>query len=367
MWSINNYLGLGNHPEVRKVDAEAAKDWGLAYPMGSRMMSGNSDYHNRLEEEISDFIGKESTLLLNFGYQGIMSAIDALLGRNDVVVYDSESHACIVDGVRLHLGRRLVYTHNDISNLEKQLQRAERLVKDNKGSILVISEGVFGMAGDQGKLREIVALKERYPFRLLIDDAHGFGTMGKTGAGTGEEQDVQDEIDIYFSTFAKSMASVGAFISSTKPVTDFMRYNIRSQIFAKSLPMPVVIGALKRLELLRNQPELKDKLWSNVHKLQSGLRERGFDLGDTNSPVTPVYLSGSVPEAVHLMADMRANHGVFCSAVVYPVIPKDQLLLRLIPTSVHNDDDIAHTLEAFSDVAVKLKAGAYDKQDLLVA
>jgi glycine C-acetyltransferase len=359
VWSLNNYLGLANHPDVRRTDAEASAEWGLAYPMGSRMMSGNSVHHEQLERELSDFVGKEATFLLNFGYQGILSAIDALVDRRDVIVYDAESHACIVDGVRLHQGKRFVFKHNDVENCERQLKRAAELTKETGGAILLITEGVFGMGGDQGKLREIVALKQRYNFRLLVDDAHGFGTMGKTGAGTGEEQGVQDEIDLYFSTFAKSMGSIGAFISSDKQVIEYLQYNMRSQIFAKSLPMPIVLGNLKRLELLRSRPELKDNLWKNVRMLQDGLRERGFNLGDTDSCVTPVYLSGSIPEASKLIIDLREGYGIFCSAVMYPVIPKGQILLRLIPTAVHTEADIHETLEAFSAVAKKLHDGEY--------
>ncbi|MFT7588143.1 MAG: glycine C-acetyltransferase [Limisphaerales bacterium] len=358
-WSLNNYLGLANHPEVRKVDAEASRDFGLSHPMGSRMMSGNSDNHERLEDELSSFVSKEATFLLNFGYQGILSAIDAVVDRHDIIVYDAESHACIVDGVRLHQGKRFVFKHNDVENCERQLKRAAELIKETGGSILLITEGVFGMGGDMGKLKEIIALKKKYPFRILVDDAHGFGTMGKTGAGTGEELGVQDEIDIYFSTFAKSMGSIGAFISSEKQVIEFLQYNMRSQIFAKSLPMPIVIGNLKRLELLRTKPELKAKLWENVGKLQSGLRARGFDLGKTNTCVTPVYLNAQVPEAAALVIDLRETFNIFCSGVMYPVIPKGQMLLRLIPTAVHTDEDIQETLEAFTAVADKLKNGDY--------
>jgi len=360
-WSINNYLGLANHPEVRQADAESAARWGLAYPMGSRMMSGNTDLHDRLEADLSSFLQKEATVLFNFGYQGIMSAIDALLTRNDIVIYDAEAHACIIDGVRLHLGKRLVYGHNDLVSLEKQLIRATEMLEDTDGCILVITEGVFGMGGDQGKLKEIAALKRAYSFRLLVDDAHGFGTMGDTGMGTGEAQGVQHEIDIYFGTFAKSMASIGGFICGPKTVIDFLRYNVRSQIFAKSLPMPIVEGNIKRLELLRRCPELKQKLWDNVIQLQHGLRERGFNLGATNSPVTPVYLSGSVNEAIMLITELRDKYSIFCSAVIYPVIPKGQLLLRLIPTADHTPDQILHTLQAFSAVAEKLHSREYDK------
>lgn len=359
VWSLNNYLGLANHPDIRKVDGDASADYGLALPMGSRMMSGNSNHHEQLEKELSEFVGKESTFLLNFGYQGIMSAIDALVDRHDVIVYDAESHACIVDGVRLHQGKRFVYKHNDIENCERQLKRAVELTEETGGGILLITEGVFGMGGDQGKLREIVELKRKYPFRLLVDDAHGFGTMGATGAGTGEEQGIQDEIDVYFSTFAKSMGSIGAFISSEKQVIEYMQYNIRSQIFAKSLPMPLVLGNLKRLQMLRTMPELKAKLWENVNKLQNGLRERGFNLGDTDSCVTPVYLRANIPEASQLIIDLREAHNIFCSAVMYPVIPKGQMLLRLIPTAAHTDADIEETLKAFEAVSSKLASGEY--------
>ena len=360
VWSLNNYLGLANHPEVRKADADAAAQYGLAYPMGARMMSGNSNHHEQLEAELAAFEQKEDAILLNFGYQGMVSVIDVLCGRHDVIVYDAESHACIIDGLRLHPGHRYVFKHNDVEDCEKQLQRATALIEKQKtGGILVITEGVFGMAGDQGRLKEIAALKEKYQFRLLVDDAHGFGTLGKTGAGAGEEQEVQDKIDIYFSTFAKSMASIGAFVAGDKPVVDYIRYNIRSQIFAKSLPMPLVLGNLKRLSLLRNHPELKEKLWSNARKLQQGLKDRGFDIGKTDSVVTPVYMKGGVEEATAMVMDLRENYGIFASIVVYPVIPKGHIIYRLIPSAVHTDEDIRLTLEAFTDTKVKLDAGAY--------
>lgn len=361
VWSLNNYLGLANHPEVRKADADAAAQFGMAYPMGARMMSGNSDYHEQLERELAAHVGKPAAMLLNFGYQGILSAIDALVDRHDIIVYDAESHACIVDGVRLHQGKRFMYKHNDMESLEVQLRRATRLVEesDNKGAILVITEGVFGMSGVQGDLRGVVELKKKYQFRLLVDDAHGFGTMGATGAGTAEAQSVTDGVDIYFSTFAKSMASIGAFFATDADTAEFLRYNTRSQIFAKSLPMPLVIGALKRLQLLREVPALREQLWSVVNALQNGLRERGFNLGKTQSPVTPVLLSGSLGEATALVVDLRENYNIFCSVVVYPVVPKDVIMLRLIPTAAHTLDDVQYTLEAFSAVAEKLRAGAY--------
>ena len=360
VWSLNNYLGLANHPEVRKADADAAKQFGLASPMGARMMSGNSNYHEQLEKELAEFEGKEDACLLNFGYQGMVSIIDALCSRHDVIVYDAESHACIIDGVRLHPGHRYVFKHNDVEDLEKQLQRATALIeKQNAGGILVITEGVFGMAGDQGKLKEIAALKDKYQFRLLVDDAHGFGTLGKTGAGAGEEQGVQDQIDLYFSTFAKSMASIGAFVAGEHQIIDYIRYNIRSQIFAKSLPLPLTIGNLKRLELLRTQPQLKEKLWENARKLQEGLKAKGFDIGNTDTPVTPVYMKGGVEEATAMVMDLRENYGVFASVVVYPVIPKGHIIYRLIPTAANTDIDIEQTLKAFSETKKKLDAGSY--------
>jgi glycine C-acetyltransferase len=363
VWSLNNYLGLANHPEIRKVDADAAKEWGLAYPMGARMMSGNSTLHEQLERELADFEMKEDAILLNFGYQGIMSTIDAICGRHDVIVYDAESHACIIDGLRLHPGHRYVFKHNDVEDCEKQLQRATALIeKQGAGGILLITEGVFGMAGDQGKLKEICDLKKQYDFRLLVDDAHGFGTLGKTGAGAGEEQGCQEEIDLYFSTFAKSMASIGAFLAGPKAIIDFIRYNIRSQIFAKSLPMPIVVGNLKRLEMLKTMPELKEKLWSNARKLQSGLKERGFDIGKTDSPVTPVYMTGGVEEATAMVMDLRENYNIFASIVVYPVIPKGHIIYRLIPSAAHTDIDIEETLTAFSETKAKLDAGAYQTE-----
>jgi glycine C-acetyltransferase len=360
VWSLNNYLGLANHPEIRKVDGEAAQAYGLAYPMGARMMSGNSNHHEQLEKELAEFVSKEDAALLNYGYQGMVSIIDVLCSRHDIIVYDAESHACIIDGVRLHAGHRYVYKHNDLEDLEKQLQRAEALIdKQKAGGILVITEGVFGMAGDQGKLKEIAALKEKYAFRLLVDDAHGFGTLGATGAGAGEAQGVQDQVDLYFSTFAKSMASIGAFIAGDKTIIDYIRYNIRSQIFAKSLPMPIVLGNLKRLDMLRSMPELREKLWHNALKLQKGLKDRGFDIGNTDTMVTPVYMKGGVEEATAMVMDIRENYGVFCSIVVYPVIPKGHIIYRLIPTAAHTDADIEQTLKAFSETKAKLDAGAY--------
>ncbi len=358
-WSLNNYLGLANHPEVRKADTDATEQYGLGYPMGARMMSGNSIYHEQLDRELAAFVSKEDAVLLNYGYQGMVSTVDALVDRHDVIVYDAESHACIVDGVRLHMGKRFVYEHNNIESLEKQLQRAKRLTEESGGAILVITEGVFGMTGAQGKVKEIVALKSKYNFRLFVDDAHGFGTMGKTGAGTGEEQNCQDGIDIYFGTFAKSMALIGGFIAADKNVVKFLRYNLRSQIYAKSVPMPIVVGALKRLDLIRKHPEYRDNLWKIVNALQSGLKAEGFDLGRTSSPVCPVIMHGTVGESTSVVHDLRENHHIFCSVVVYPVIPKGMILLRLIPTAVHNLDQVDRTIKAFMEIREKLKNGTY--------
>ncbi len=358
-WSLNNYLGLANHPDIRKADADAAAQFGFASPMGARMMSGNSNYHEQLEAGLSALVKKEDTILCNFGYQAILSAIDCLVDRRDVIVYDAESHACILDGVRLHMGKRFVFKHNDVEDCEKQLQRATKLAEETGGAILVITEGVFGMRGDQGRLKEICALKSKYTFRLLVDDAHGIGTLGKTGGGTGEEQGCQDQIDIYFGTFAKSFALIGGFISSDENIVEYLRYNMRSQIFAKSLPLALVLGALKRLELINTQPQLKDKLWDITNALQSGLKNAGFEIGVTNSPVTPVYMNGSIPEATNLIMDLRENFDIFCSMVVYPVVPKGMIILRLIPTAVHTMDDVNYTIESFSKIVHKLKSGQY--------
>lgn len=367
VWSLNNYLGLANHPEVREADAKAAAEYGLAYPMGARMMSGNSNHHEALEKDLAEFVGKQDAFLLNYGYQGMVSIIDTLVDRNDVIVYDAESHACIIDGVRLHMGKRFVYQHNDIESCRKQLERATRLTEQTGGGILVITEGVFGMSGAQGKLKEIVALKQEFKFRLLIDDAHGFGTMGKTGAGTHEAQDCIDGIDVYFGTFAKSMAGIGAFVASSEEIVNYLRYNMRSQTFAKSLPMPMVVGLRKRLELLKNCPELREKLWTIAMALQNGLRERGFNLGVTNTMVTPVFLQGELNEATAVTMDLRENYGIFCSIVVYPVIPKGLMELRIIPTAAHTLGDVQTTLDAFSEVSEKLKSGYYKEQNVVVA
>ena len=361
IWSVNDYLGLANHPEVRKIDSDASKEYGSAYPMGARMMSGHTSMHEELESKLASFVSKESTYLLNFGYQGVLSIIDTLVLKNDIIVYDIASHACIVGGVRLHLGKRFTYQHNNMISLEKNLIRATKIAEQTGGGVLVITEGVFGMRGDQGKLKEIVELKDKYKFRFLVDDAHGFGTLGKTGAGTGEEQDVQDNIDLYFATFAKSMASTGAFIAGDIEIIEYLKYNMRSQMFAKSLQMQLVIGVIKRLEILQKNTKLKDKLWENVTIIQKGLKDRGFDIGNTQSCVTPVYLEGSIPEAMALVKDLRENYHIFCSIVVYPVIPKGLILLRLIPTASHTVEDINLTLEAFGEIRKKLKKGIYKK------
>ncbi len=360
-WSVNDYLGLANLPEVRETDAVAAAKYGSAYPMGARMMSGHTHLHEQLQQELAAFVSKEAAYLLNFGYQGIMSTIDALVSKDDVIVYDVDAHACIIDGVRLHLGQRFTYKHNDLESIEKNLMRAERVAQKTGGGILLISEGVFGMRGEQGRLKEIVALKKKYNFRFLVDDAHGFGTLGKTGAGAGEEQGVQDEIDVYFATFAKSMASTGAFIAADQEIINYLKYNLRSQMFAKSLQMQLVEGALKRLDMIRTMPELREKLWQNVNALQNGLKERGFDIGTTQSCVTPVYLKGSIPEAMALVKDLRENYGIFCSIVVYPVIPKGLILLRLIPTATHTLEDVSETLDAFSSIRSRLENGTYKR------
>ncbi len=357
VWSINNYLGLANHPEVRQIDAEAAKEWGMGYPMGARMMSGQTKYHEQLEAQLADFMQKEDAFLLNFGYQGCMSAVEALVDRHDVIVYDSESHACMVDGVRLHHGKRFVFQHNDMESFEKQLRNAKNLTDKTGGGILVMTEGVFGMAGDQGKLAEIVKFKKEYGFRLFVDDAHGFGTIGEMGRGAGDYQGVHKDIDVYFGTFAKSMATIGAFVAADEHVIEYLRYNMRSQTFAKSLPMPIVIGAIKRLEMMCTRPELKENLWNIANALQTGLTAAGFNIGHTNSAVTPVFLSGGLGEATNLTLDLRENYGIFCSIVVYPVVPKDTIMLRLIPTAVHTLEDVQYTIETFTKVKEKLENG----------
>ncbi|HTI60996.1 aminotransferase class I/II-fold pyridoxal phosphate-dependent enzyme [Mucilaginibacter sp.] len=367
VWSLNNYLGLANHPEVREADAKAAADYGMAYPMGARMMSGNSIHHEELENDLAAFVGKEDAYLLNYGYQGMVSIIDSLVDRNDVIVYDAESHACIIDGLRMHMGKRFVYQHNDMDSCEKQLERATKWAEQTGGGILLITEGVFGMSGAQGKLKEVVELKKKFNFRILVDDAHGFGTMGKTGAGTHEEQDCVEGIDVYFGTFAKSMAGIGAFVAGDKEVIGYLRYNMRSQIFAKALPMPMVLGLKKRFELLKSKPELREKLWEISNALQAGLRERGFNLGVTNTMVTPVFLEGDLYEATALTRDFREHYGIFCSIVIYPVIPKGLILLRLIPTAAHSLEDVQRTLNAYSEMAEKLKAGYYKENKMEVA
>jgi len=359
VWSLNNYLGLANDPEVREADTRGAAAWGMGYPMGARMMSGQTEYHQELERQLAEFEGKESAYLLNYGYMGMVSIIDSMLDRHDVVVYDSEAHACILDGLRLHMGKRFVYPHNDMQSFEKQLDRAQKMANETGGGILVITEGVYGMSGDLGNLKGILALKEKYNFRLLIDDAHGFGTMGATGKGTSEHQEVMDKVDLYFGTFAKAMAGIGAFVASDKKIIKSLAFKMRSQIYAKSLPMPMVVGALKRLEMVKTRPDLREKLWTIVKALQTGLKEKGLDIGNTQSPVTPVFLKGSIPEASQVVHDLRENYGIFCSVVIYPVVPKGVIMLRLIPTAVHTLEDVKYTIDTFALIKQKLDAKEY--------
>lgn len=361
-WSLNNYLGLANHPEVRRVDAEAAARWGLAYPMGSRMMSGQTSLHERLERELADFEKKEDAFLFNFGYQGIVSTIDALLTRHDVIVYDSEAHACLIDGCRLHMGKRMVYPHNDIEKCEKTIQRALKVCEETGGGVLLITEGVYGMTGALGILDQIVALKKKYNFRILIDDAHGFGVMGPHGRGTSEHFGVMDGIDLYIGAYAKSMACIGGFVAGPKAIINYLRYNLRSQIYAKSLPMPIVEGCLKRLEIIRSEEgdRLRAKLWEVTRALQNGLRQRGFDIGVAEACVTPVFIHGTVPQATNILVDLRENYNIFCSVVVYPVVPKGIIMFRIIPTAAHSLEDVEYTLNAFAEVKEKLDKGVYD-------
>ncbi len=364
-WTFNNYLGLANHPEVRKADAEATAKWGLGYPMGARMMSGHTTEHEQLEKELAEFELKEDAYLFNFGYQGMVSTIDALVNRHDIIVYDSEAHACIMDGVRLHMGQRIVYPHNDIEKCEKALQRATKLVAETGGGILLITEGVYGMTGDLGILDKIVELKKKYKFRILIDDAHGFGVMGDNGRGTSEYYNVMDEIDLYFGAFAKSMAAVGGFIAGPKDIINYLRYNLRSQIYAKSLPMPLVEGCLKRLDMIRTMPELREKLWTITRALQVGLRERGFNIGKAEACVTPIFLEGNIAEATNILIDLRENHGIFCSVVVYPVVPKGVIMFRIIPTAMHSLENVEYTLNAFSKIQENLKKGLYKGEEIV--
>ena len=358
-WSLNNYLGLANHPEIRKIDTEATQRWGLGYPMGSRMLTGNSDLHEKFEAMTSEFMGKEDTYLLNFGYQGMLSIVQTLTDRRDVIVYDQLAHACIIDGMMLSLARRFVYRHNDMEQFEDRLKKAQKIVEQTGGGILVITEGVFGMKGDLGRLDLIAEFKKKYNFRILVDDAHGFGVMGATGKGTPEHYGVMDQMDLVFNTFAKSMAMVGAFVSGDRKILTYLRYNMRSQIYAKTLPMPLVEGAIKRLELLISEPNLRDNLWTVVNAIQTGLRSRGFDIGITQSPVTPVYLKGGLDEARNLIMDLRENYKIFVSAVTYPVVEKGELMLRIIPTSVHTMADVEETLSAFEAIRSKMLNGEY--------
>ncbi|RMG20409.1 MAG: aminotransferase class I/II-fold pyridoxal phosphate-dependent enzyme [Bacteroidetes bacterium] len=363
-WSLNNYLGLANHPEIRKVDAEAAAQWGLAAPMGSRMLTGQTDYHEEFERQVAEFMQKEKAFLMNFGYQGMVSIIQTLTDRKDVIVYDQLAHACIMDGMSMSMAKRFVYAHNDMAQLEDRLKKAQKITERSGGGILIITEGVFGMRGDLGQLDQVAELKEKYGARLLVDDAHGFGVMGATGIGTGEHFGVQDKIDVLFNTFAKSMAGFGAFVCGDAKVINYLAYNMRSQIYAKSLCLPMTIGAIKRLEMLRSMPELREKLWKIVRLLQEGLKERGFDIGTTQSPVTPVYLEGSDQEAVGVTCDLRENMGLFCSPVIYPVIERGLIMLRLIATAAHTEEDVARTLEAFEVVRGRIEQGVYKNPEL---
>jgi glycine C-acetyltransferase len=365
VWSLNDYLGLANHPEVRAVDAEAAARWGFAAPMGARMLTGQTKYHEQFERNAAAYVQKEDAFLLNFGYQGCMSIVQALADRRDVIVYDQLCHACIIDGMNLSPAKRFMFAHNDMEQFEDRLKKAERVTKETGGGILVITEGVFGMKGDLGNLAEIVKFKDKYKFRIFIDDAHGFGVMGANGRGVAEHFGVEDQIDVTFYTFAKSMAMIGAFVASSRSVVQYMRYHMRSQIYAKALPLALTEGAIKRLDMVQNGNHLRKQCWDITHAIQAGLRAQGLEIGPTESPVTPVYLKlrgESVAEAIHVMKDLRENHGIFVSGVTYPVTAKGELILRIIPTASHTMDQVTRTLKAFSTVAGTLTAGAYSEE-----
>ena len=361
-WSLNNYLGLANHPEIRRVDAEAAAKWGLAYPMGSRMMTGQTHLHEELERRLAAFEKKEAAFEFNFGYQGIVSTIDSLVNRHDVIVYDAEDHACLLDGIRLHIGSKYKFRHNNIQDCERVLARACAEAEQKGGGVLLITEGVFGMTGALGILDQIAALKKKYKFRIMIDDAHGFGVMGPHGRGTSEHFGVMDEIDLYIGAYAKSMASIGGFVAGPKKIINYLRFNMRSQIYAKSLPMALVEGGLKRLEIIRSKEgdQLRQKLFTITKALQDGFRNLGFEIGPAEACVTPVQIKGGVGQASRMAVDLRENYGIFCSVVIYPVIPKGMVIFRIISTAAHSMEDVQRTLNAFTEVRAKLDAGYYD-------
>ena len=365
-WSLNNYLGLANHPEVRKADAEGAARWGLAYPMGSRMLSGHTALHEKLEKMFADFEKKEDAFLFNFGYQGIVSAIDCLTARHDVIVYDAECHACLLDGIRLHIGSKYKYRHNNIEDCEKVLAKACAEADANGGGVLLITEGVYGMTGALGKLDKIAALKKKYSFRIMIDDAHGFGLLGAHGRGTSEELGCMDEIDLYIGAFAKSMASIGGFVAGPHSIIKYLRANMRSQMYAKSLPMPLVIGNIKRLEIIMSEEgdRLRKKCLEITHAIQTGFVKEGFDIGEAEACVTPVHIKGGVAQATKMAKDLRENYKIFCSVVVYPVIPKGMVIFRIVSTAAHTMEDVEYTLNAFKEIKAKLDAGAYDGDDI---
>lgn len=363
-WSLNNYLGLANHPEVRKADADAAREWGLAYPMGSRMLTGHTRWHEELERKLAAFEKKEDAFLFNFGYQGIVSAIDSLLARHDVVVYDAECHACLLDGIRLHAGEKYKYRHNDIAHCEQIISRACAKAEEQGGGVLLITEGVYGMTGALGILDKIVALKKKYDFRIMIDDAHGFGVMGEHGRGTSEHFGVMDGIDLYIGAFAKSMASIGGFIAGPASIIGYLRFNMRSQMYAKALPMPFVMGNLKRLEIIDSPEgdELRRRLFIVTRALQDGFRKEGFDIGEAEACVTPVKVKGGISEATNVVKDLRENYKIFCSMVIYPVIPKGMIIFRIIATAAHTLDDVQRTLDAFKEIRKKLQEGYYSDE-----
>lgn len=363
-WSLNNYLGLANHPEIRRVDAEAAAKWGMAYPMGSRMMTGQTALHEKLEQMLAKFEKKEAAFLFNFGYQGILSTIDSLVSRHDVIVYDAEAHACLLDGIRLHIGDKFKFRHNDIVDCEKVLARACSIADKNGGGVLLITEGVFGMTGALGILDQIVALKKKYSFRFMIDDAHGFGVMGPHGRGTSEHFNVMDGVDIYIGAYAKSMATIGGFVASEKDIITYLRYNMRSQMYAKALPMPIVEGCIKRLEII-DSPEgdqLRAHLWEVTHRIQKGFRDLGYEIGPAEACVTPVHLYCGINQASNIAVDLRENYHIFCSIVCYPVIPPGMLIFRIIPTAAHSFEDVDRTLAAFKGIKERLAKGDYDKE-----
>lgn len=349
IWCLNDYLGLMHHPESIEAAAQATTQYGPSYPHSVRLTIGHSSAHDYLEQQLNTLMGYEDSMLVNLGYQGFMSIIDALTDRHDTIIYDQKCHACLIDGVRLHNGRKFAFKHNDINHLETQLQRARKTHNSKEGMIIVVVDGLYSMHGELAKLDEIVRLKKLYNFALFVDDSHAFGVFGKHGKGSPEHYGIEKEVDVYVSTFTKSFGNLGGFVSAKKPIIDFLRFATRSQIFSRSMPLPMVLSVSKNIEIFQREPERRERLWKNTNQFQEGLREMAINIGPSESPIVPIHINGNHQEGLKVFFDLR-EMGIFSYIVAYPVVEKNTCLIRMVCTHNHTTIDIEQTLHAFKEL-----------------